>query len=80
MAPTPSIFVNSLKDRIWTATAKTYQPSIQNVWQEAEYRVTARGAANTEHAGLEHGIKKTFWAALYIGVRLIFVWLLLSYQ
>jgi hypothetical protein len=37
--PPMSITLNNLKDRIRTATANIYQPLLQNVWLEVEYRL-----------------------------------------
>jgi hypothetical protein len=47
---------------------------LQNVWHDVEYRLDVCRATNGAH------IETNFLVALYNGVRLIFVWLLLSYQ
>jgi len=49
--PTP-IILSNLKDRIRTATAKTDQPLLQNVWHEVEYRFDVCRATNAGHIEL----------------------------
>jgi hypothetical protein len=45
-----------------------------------EYRLDVCKATNVAHIELAQGKKKACRVALYSDVRLIFVWLLLSYQ
>jgi hypothetical protein len=59
------------------ATAKTDQPLLQN-WQEIEYCLDVYRATNGAHTNL-HMVWKNIFVALYSGVHLVFVWLLLSY-
>jgi hypothetical protein len=51
--PPVPMTLNNLKVRILTATAKSYQPLLQNVWHEVEYRLVVcrlTNGANTEFA------------------------------
>jgi hypothetical protein len=77
--PLMPITLNKLKDIIRKATAKTDQPLLQNVWHEVECLLDVCVATNEAHIKIAYGIK-TFCVALYRGVPLIFVWLLLSHQ
>jgi len=65
--PPMPISLNNLKDRIWTATAKTDQPLLQNVWHEIEYLIHVCRATNGAHIELLQGMKKNVLSALYDG-------------
>jgi hypothetical protein len=43
------VTLNNLKDRILTPTAKTEQPSLQNIWHKVEYCLYACWATKGEH-------------------------------
>jgi hypothetical protein len=73
------ITLNNLNDQIQTATAKTDQPLLQNVWHKVKYLDVCR-ATNGAHTELVYGIKKKLLVALYNDVCLIFVRLLPSYK
>jgi hypothetical protein len=53
---------------------------LQNVWHEVEYRLDVCRATNEAHIELAQGMKKLLELLFSYGVRLIFVWLLRSYQ
>jgi hypothetical protein len=70
------ITLNNLNS-IWTEIAKIDKPLLQNVWHEVKYHLHVCWATNGAHIGVW---KRTFWVALYSGVHLNFLWLLLSYK
>jgi hypothetical protein len=58
--PPMFLTLNNLKDRTRTATAKTDEPLLQNVWHEVEYRHHVCWATNGAHTELAEGMKKLF--------------------
>jgi hypothetical protein len=58
--PPMPITLSNFKNRIRTATAKTDQSLLQNVWHKVEYRLDVCRATNGAHIELAQGTKKLF--------------------
>lgn len=62
------------------SNCKTEQPLLQSVWYKIKYHLDVCRTTNEVYFEFAQGIKKPLWIALYNGVYLTFVWLLLFYQ